>query len=158
VLPPPGGGVGQSLPPERIDMTMTRSSGLFFALLGLALYAIIIPHETESVDYGGLRPETIPNLAALVLLAAGAKLALAPEGSAGLIGSQALRAAAFLGLAGLAAFLMGRFGFAHVAPAYAAVQMLLIGERRPLWLLAGVVIFPSLIWFAVTVVLDRPLP
>ncbi len=139
-------------------MMITRASGLFLALLGLALYAIIIPHETESVDYGWVRPETIPNLTALVLLAAGAKLALAPEGSAELIGSQALRAALFLGLAGLAVFLMGRFGFAYVAPAFAAVQMLLIGERRPVWLLAGVVVVPFVIWFAVTVVLDRPLP
>jgi putative tricarboxylic transport membrane protein len=139
-------------------MTMTRTSGLFFALLGMALYAIIIPHETESVDYGWVRPETIPNLAALVLLAAGAKLALAPGGSAELIGSQALRAALFLGLTGLAVFLMGRFGFAYVAPAFAAVQMILIGERRPAWLFAGIVIVPFLIWFAVVVLLDRPLP
>jgi len=139
-------------------MTMTRASGLFFALLGLTLYAIIIPHETESVDYGWVRPETIPNLAALVLLAAGAKLALAPEGPAALIGLQVLRAVLFLGLAGLAVFLMGRFGFVYVAPVFAAAQMLLIGERRPLWLFAGVVVVPFLIWLAVTVVLDRPLP
>jgi putative tricarboxylic transport membrane protein len=141
-----------------IDMTTNRASGLFFALLGLALYGLVIPRQTELVEYGWVRPETVPNVAALVLLAAGAKLTLAPEGAVELVGLQALRAALFLGLAGLAAFLMGRVGFVYVAPAFALAQILLIGERRPVWLLTGVVVIPFLIWYAATTLLDRPLP
>jgi len=50
------------------------------------------------------------------------------------------------------------FGFVYVGPALALAIMLMIGERRPIWLVAGFVAMPALIWFLVVQVLGRALP
>lgn len=139
-------------------MTANRASGLFFVLFGLALYALVIPNETELVDYGWVRPQTVPNVAALMLTALGLKQTLLPEGSVDLPWRHVLRAGLFLGLAALTVFVMSRVGFLYAAPVFALALMLLVGERRPVWLIAGAAVVPVLIWLAATAVLDRPLP
>jgi putative tricarboxylic transport membrane protein len=53
---------------------------------------------------------------------------------------------------------MSRFGFVYVAPGLALVVMLFIGERRPVWLLSGIIAAPALIWLIVEQLLERPLP
>ena len=53
---------------------------------------------------------------------------------------------------------MSWFGFVYVAPVLALIIMLMIGERRPFWLIAGVAAMPAAIWVLVAVVLERALP
>jgi hypothetical protein len=36
--------------------------------------------------------------------------------------------------------------------------MLSIGERRPLWLIAGIVLIPLAMWSSIELLLNRPLP
>ncbi len=69
-----------------------------------------------------------------------------------------LTTAAYVCVLGAAIYAMSWFGFVYVAPFFALIIMLMIGERRPLWLALGVVGMPALIWFFVTYILDWVLP
>ncbi|HSH40756.1 MAG TPA: tripartite tricarboxylate transporter TctB family protein [Arenicellales bacterium] len=135
-----------------------RLLGLFFAGFGLLLILVVIPQQTEVIDYGWMRPRTLPVAMAIIITVAGAALALRPRGATDFEWGGAGRAALYLGLIAAAVWLIGRYGFEVVAPALALAVMLLIGERRPLWLALGAVVVPLAIWVAVVMLLERPLP
>lgn len=135
-----------------------RISGLFFLLLGLAMYFWVNPNYIESVEDGNLSPETLPNIISIVLAMSGAYLALKPT-------DYQMRSPVLMAKTGLYVSLliagiwaMSRFGFEYVAPVLALSIMWMIGERRPLWLGLGVVVMPAIIWFLVTQLLGRALP
>lgn len=139
-------------------MTQTRLSGLLVAAFGLALLLVVIPDQVETVDYGWVRPGTLPNLLALALLILGLlQAALTPDPTR-LELPPAARAAGYLGLAAGAVWAMGRLGFPWVAPAMVLAVMLLAGERRPLWLAIGALVLPGLVWLVVVPLLGRTLP
>ena len=52
---------------------------------------------------------------------------------------------------------MASFGFVLVAPVLAFAIMVLIGERRPGWLVTGALVMPAMIWVFVVQILGRPL-
>lgn len=135
-----------------------RLSGLFFAILGLLLLFVIIPRHTEVVGYGWTRPQTLPNAMAIVICVSGLVLALRPRGAVAFEWRKAARASLYLGLVAAGVYLVSLFGFEVVAPLLALAMMLLIGERRPLWLAIGAAGIPFAIWLAVPILLDRPLP
>lgn len=135
-----------------------RLLGLFFACFGLLLLFVVIPWQTEVIAYGWMRPQSLPNVAAIVIAAAGAFLACRPRGAVDFEWRNAGGAALYLGLVATGVYLIALFGFEVVAPLIAMAVMLLAGERRPAWLALGAVGIPFLIWLAVTVLLDRPLP
>lgn len=135
-----------------------RLLGLFFAVFGLLLLLVIIPRQTEVIDYGWMRPQTLPNAMAVVIAVSGLVLALRPRGAVTFEWRRAGWAVLYLGLVAGGVQLIGRFGFEVVAPLLALAIMLLIGERRPLWLALGAAGIPFAIWLAVPVLLDRPLP
>lgn len=137
---------------------VNRLLGLFFAIFGLLLLVAVIPWQTEVVDYGWMRPETLPEGMAIVIAVSGLILAIRPQGAVTFERRRALRAAVYLGLVAAGVWLVSLFGFEAVAPAMALTIMLLIGERRPLWLTLGVAGIPFLIWLSVAVLLGRPLP
>lgn len=141
-----------------VAVSLDRYSGLFFASLGLFLYFVVIPYDTEVVDYGWVRPQTVPNAMAWLLTITGILLAIRPDGEAPFDLRRSLRAGLFLAILGFGLYLTGRFGFVVVAPGLALSIMVLIGERRPFWLLLGTAGLPALIWFTVTILLQRPLP
>lgn len=135
-----------------------RLLGLFFAVFGLLLLVVVIPHQTEVIEYGWMRPQTLPNAMAVVIAVSGLILALRPRGAVAFEWRKAGRAALYLALVTAGVYLIHLFGFKVVAPGLALAMMLLIGERRPLWLAVGVAGVPFAIWLAVPVLLDRPLP
>lgn len=139
-------------------VSLDRCSGLFFAALGLLLFFVVIPYDTEVVDYGWVRPQTVPNAMAWVLTILGAVLVIRPGGSVPFDPRRSLRAGFFLAILGAGLVLIDRFGFVAVAPVLALGLMVLIGERRPFWLFLGTIALPFLIWFTVTILLQRPLP
>ncbi len=65
---------------------------------------------------------------------------------------------AYTALLAAGIYTMSLFGFEYVAPVLALALMLMIGERRPLWLVLGTVVMPLIIWFLVTFALGRALP
>lgn len=135
-----------------------RFLGLFFAAFGLLMLFVIIPQQTEIIDYGWMRPQTLPNAMAVVIAVAGVVLALCPRGEVSFEWRPAGRAAVYLAVVAGGVWLIDRFGFELIAPLLALALMLLIGERRPGWLALGVAGIPLAIWLAVAVLLDRPLP
>lgn len=139
-------------------MSLDRISGALVAVFGLALLVFIVPGQVEEVSYGWVRPETVPNAVAVALVLLGLWKVFTPGAGNDFSPRRALRAFFYLGYAALAVWAMGRFGFAAVAPVMMLALMLLIGERRPLWLAIGTIAVPGLIWGAVAVLLDRTLP
>jgi putative tricarboxylic transport membrane protein len=139
-------------------MTRNRLSGLVVVVFGLILLFWIIPRHTETADFGWLRPATLPNIAAMIIIVSGIIHVLFPMGSAEFDLQPALRAGLFfvISLAGL--FIMRHLGFLIAAPLLIMVLMLMVGERRPLWLIAGIVMVPLGIWSSIELLLKRPLP
>lgn len=136
-------------------MTRDRLSGLLIAGFG-ALLLVVIPAEVEVVDYGWVRPETLPTAAAAALVLLGLLQAAAGGSQPEFRGLG--RALLYLGYAAAAAWAMGRLGFAWVAPAMVLALMLWLGERRPLWLGLGAAAVPAAVWGVVAGLLDRSLP
>lgn len=132
-----------------------RLSGLFFLLLGLGLYTVLIPISVEEADFGNISPETMPNIVAVIMAIAGAILIIRPSSHELHRGSQFLRAGLFAVVLVVGVLALMRFSFLIAAPVLSLVIMLLIGERRPLWLLLGGVVMPTVIWVLVTQVLGR---
>jgi len=139
-------------------MTSNRLSGLVVAAFGALLLFWIIPRNTEPVTYGWLRPTTLPNITAVTVIISGIIHALFPAGSADFDGRLALRAGMFFGISLLGIWLMHRLGFLISAPLLITVIMVLIGERRPIWLLTGIVVVPLSLWCIIELLLKRPLP
>lgn len=139
-------------------MTLNRLSGVVVAVFGLLLLFWIIPRHTESVHFGWLKPTTLPNITAVVMVITGIIHVIFPAGTAEFDVQPAVRAGIFfvISLAGL--FIMHHLGYLIAAPLLAMVFMLLVGERRPLWLFAGVVMVPLGIWSSIELLLNRPLP
>lgn len=137
---------------------LDRLSGAFFAVFGVLLLAVVIPQHTEEVGYGWMRPQSLPAAMALVIAVAGLLVALRPVGETAFEPRLALRAGLYLGVLVAGVWLISRFGFEIVAAPFALAVMLMIGERRVLWLGVGAVAMPLAIWFAVAVLLGRPLP
>ena len=138
-------------------MTLNRISGLVVAVLGLILLFWIIPRHTETVDYAWLRPATLPVITVVIVIVSSIVHLIFPSGKAEFDVALALRAGLFFVISLLGLCLMYFVGFLIAAPLLIAVLMLSIGERRPLWLAAGVVLVPLGIWSAIELLLKRSL-
>ena len=139
-------------------MTLNRLSGLAVVVFGTLLLFWVIPVHTEPVDYGWLRPATLPNITAVVIIISGLIHVLFPAGTAEFDGASAKRAGLFFAISLAGLFVMRHLGFLVAAPLMALVLMVMVGERRPLWLAAGVAMIPLGIWSSIELLLKRPLP
>lgn len=137
---------------------LNRLSGLVIATVGVLLLALIIPNYTETTDFGWLRPSTLPNVMASVMVILGILHFVLPTGKAELDGALTLRVVMLFVLCLVALLLMKHFGFILVSPILALIVMGVIGERRPLWLLSGIIIIPLSLWAIIVLVLERSLP
>ena len=139
-------------------MLVNRLSASFVIFLGLSLIYFIFPVEIESLDYGWVRPQTLPNICALLLIIFGIVQFIFPKGKVVLEFEQILWSGIFVSAAFIAVFGFHKFGFIYTAPIFAVSIMLLIGEKRILWLLLGVFLIPFLILLIVEQLLGRLLP
>jgi len=141
-----------------MNTSADRLSGTFFLLFGLALYFLVIPGQTESPEGGNLAPKTVPNYISLVIALCGAFLVLKPTDQQNPNPRAFLTVCLYAAILAFGIFAMSYLGFEFVAPVLSFVIMWLIGERRPLWLIGGVILMPLIIWFLVTYPLGRALP
>lgn len=141
-----------------MDRLLNRSSGLFFVAFGIVLYFVVIPYDTEPVDYGWVRPQSVPNAMAWIIAIAGLVQLIRPRGGISADIARMSRAALHLLIVACGVLAISQFGFRLVSPLLALTIMLTVGERRPVWLVLGVIGIPVLIWFVVAVLLGRPLP
>ena len=137
---------------------LDRAAGLVVAGFGVLLLLAVVPGQVEAVDYGWVRPETLPNALAMALIVLGVLQVVLAGGGASVDLAAAGRAGFYLGFATLFVWAMSRLGFVWVAPPAMLVLMLLIGERRPLWLGLGALALPAVVWWGVVVLLGRTLP
>ena len=123
------------------------------------VYFWVIPCQTESVQsICWLKPTTLPRIATLIFVIAGLLHFFFPSGTAEFDVKFSLRMGLFFGISVVGLIAMHFIGFVIAAPLLVLVIMLLIGERRPLWLFASIVFLPALIWFCVDCLLNKPLP
>lgn len=134
-----------------------RLTGVAVILFGAALYFLITPSATETVGYGWLRPNTVPNVMAVIMILAGTILALAIPQDQHIDFPKMARAAGFLLVIAIGLWAMVQWRYLFVAPVLALVLMLLVGERRWPWLMVGAAVLPVTISFLIEYVLERPL-
>lgn len=134
-----------------------RISGIFVTLFGIVLLAYLIPNQIEAVDYGWLKPATLPSIGAVIIILAGTLHAVFPKGGLEFELASALRAFLFFFIGILGLWLM-TISYIVAAPLLMLVLMWVIGERRWKWLCIGVVMLPALIWVCIDFLLNRPLP
>ena len=139
-------------------MTLNRLSGVVVAVFGIILLFWIIPRHTETVDYGWLRPATLPVITAVIVIITSLVHLIFPTGKAEFDVPLALRAGLFFVISLIGLYVMHLAGFLVAAPLLVMVLMVLIGERRPLWLVAGIVVLPLAMWSSIVLLLGRPLP
>lgn len=139
-------------------MSLNRLSGLFFTLFGLLLYFFITPAQTEMVDFGWLKPRVLPDIATCVIICGGFLHFIYPTGKTEINVRTTLRIGLFLIIILATLFLMKTVGYVVAAPAMILVLLLIIGERRVLWLSLATVFTPLLIWFSIVVLLNKSLP
>jgi putative tricarboxylic transport membrane protein len=110
------------------------------------------------VDDAWLRPAALPIITIAVVIIASIVHLIFPSGKAEFDVPLALRAGRFFVISLIGICLMHFVGFLIAAPLLIMVLMLLIGERRPLWLIAGIVLIPLAMWSSIELLLNRPLP
>lgn len=135
-----------------------RLTGAFFLLFGLAMVSFVIPEYVENAEGGNLSPRTMPTVVAWIIAVCGGALVIKPTTHQAPDLRFFAKAFAYVVVLAAAIYAMSLVGFLYVAPVLALVIMLMIGERRPVWLGIGVVLMPALIWFLVTQLLERGLP
>lgn len=141
-----------------MQLSADRLSGVFFLLFGLAMYFLVIPNYVEITDEGNLAPNTLPNWISIIITLCGAALILKPTQHETQNLQAFLITGAYVAILVAGIYAMSLFGFVYIAPVLALAIMVMIGERRPLWLIAGAVAMPAIIWFFVIHVLGRVLP
>ncbi|TKB09701.1 tripartite tricarboxylate transporter TctB family protein [Desulforhopalus sp. IMCC35007] len=134
-----------------------RISGILVSLFGIAVLLFVIPGQIEVIDYGWLKPATLPSLAAVIIILSGALHSIFPKGGVDFDPALALRALLIFCIGALGVWLM-TFSYLIAAPLLMLVLMWMVGERRWGWLCIGVILLPGFIWFCVDYLLQRPLP
>ena len=135
-----------------------RLTGLAFVAVAALLFWVIIPWQTETVDQGWLTPDLLPSVMAVVIGLCGVALAVLPGAMPDFPLIPTLIAGIYAAILFAGLVLMNFVGFVWSAPILALAIMLVMGERRILWLALGAAGMPAAIWYCVAVLLERPLP
>lgn len=135
-----------------------RVTGAFFLVLGALLYFAVIPAQIDNGSGSWVLPATIPNAVSIIMAVCGLLLMLKPTDQRKPNTQDLIFATIYFVLLAFGLFAMSYAGFVYTAPFIALIIMLLIGERRPVWLGIGVIGLPVIIWVLVAEILERPLP
>ena len=140
------------------NLTTDRITGAFFALLGLFLYFVFIPSSVEQIESVWLAPDTFPNFLSILLTGFGAALIIFPSEQRPPNTAEVAKVGLYVVILTIGYYAIAQIGYVYIAPLIALAIMLILGERRLLWLATGVVLMPAIIWFAIVILLDRSLP
>lgn len=140
-------------------VTLDRISGLLVALAGLWLLTYGIDAHVKVTGFESPSPQLFPRIGAWVLLVFDiAQVVLTRTATAlptrRVLGRYALVSVMLIGMV----WIMEHFGFVIGAMVMLGGLMLVVYERRPLWLIVTVVAVPLSIWLIFEVLLERPLP
>tara|TARA_B100000795_G_scaffold209419_1_gene162980 strand:- start:2369 stop:2797 length:429 start_codon:yes stop_codon:yes gene_type:complete len=136
-----------------------KIAGLILVILGLLLYFVIIPQQTDAAsNMSFVAPATVPQFIAFLLGLMGVHLLWKPNPVNKTALQNLPQAALIVAIILSGVTLMSWWGFMIAAPALALMLVWQMGERRPLWAGLTVVLVPLLIWLLVVFLLDRVLP
>lgn len=135
---------------------MDRIATLLVLGFSVLLLFWAIPNQIEEVEFGRIRPETLPMFLGWVLAALAALQLISSRSVKFDLRLVSRTVVAFAIVIG-GAILMMQIGFEFAMPIMALLLMLLLAERRPFWLALGVLIVPVGVWALVEILLDRPL-
>lgn len=138
-------------------MLANRVSAVFFFLFSLAMLFYLIPSQIESVDYGWMKPATLPTIISATLGIVALGQFFFPNGMTNIDLNKVIKTFFLFSIGVFATYMMSQLGFLYIAPILSLSLMLLIGERRVIWLFGGGILVPVGIWFIVIVLLDRAL-
>lgn len=139
-------------------MTTNRLCAISMLLFAAAMIFYVIPTQTEVVDYGWVKPDSLPKIACYSIAVIAFLQLFFDRSKVEFDLQELLKSLFFLSLGLLSLYAMSHFGFIVVAPVLALLIMLIVGEKRPLWLFSGVVLVPSCIWLIIVALLERQLP
>ena len=144
--------------PAFVDRLAARALGIVAMGFAAALWWRLIPWQVEMAEYGWMRPQTLPQICAVGIGAAGLLLLIFPAGKVSPRPGLSLAAVGLAGLAGLGLWAMDAYGFLYAAPPLALAAALAMGERRPANLAAAAILPPAVIWLLAVELLGRSLP
>ncbi len=139
-------------------MLANKITTISLIILSVLLYVYIIPNQIEPPIFDGwTTPATLPNIIVIGIMLM-ALIQFFNTNSPPDFDKKVLVKSLSLAVLGIFFVgLMGHIGFLWVAPVLSVGIMVLIGERRPLWLILGGGI-PIILWAGVVMGLGRTLP
>lgn len=136
-----------------------RIAGAVVMGFAVLLWFVVIPDQVDHVDYGWMRPRTLPGICTALIGGLGFLLLVFPKSVSNRMPRKDIaRLSALVALVIAALWAISQVGFLIVAPIVAAVLVALLRENRWPWILASVAGAPLVIWLIVAVLLQRPLP
>ncbi len=135
-----------------------RIVGAVVAAAGIATALWLIPAQTEPTPTAALPARAMPTLAAIGIAVCGLVQAFRPIAGSAPVRDTAGKTMLAVVICAITWIGLAYVGFAVTAPVLVLGLMLMMGERRPLWLVIGGVALPALIWTIFEIVLRRPLP
>lgn len=142
-----------------MSLSLDRILGGATILVGGFLFLYMIPANVKSVPGSVFSPSLFPNIAAWMIIVLGVVQILSTPTKIDLPPArEVLRLLLVDGLALATLFLMEHVGYIPAAIALMVAVVLMVYERRPLWIVVTVLALPLGIWAFFEVLLSRPLP
>lgn len=131
--------------------------GLVLIAFAICLPLWLIPTGVEMDSSAWLEPQVLPMVVAFGVFALGLSLLFQPQSASAEATNINWRFVMFFGYLLGAIWLLANLGFVYFSSAFVFGLMLIVGERRKLWLLGGTFVVPLVIWLLITQVLERHL-
>ncbi|PCI05133.1 MAG: hypothetical protein COB78_00485 [Hyphomicrobiales bacterium] len=139
-------------------MNIERILGGGAAIFGAFLLLYLIPNFVTDSD-GMMSPTLFPSIAAWMFILFGSIQAITSSEPLKLPSAREFIRSGMIALIVLAAILaMEWLGFLIVATAFMAILTMFMYERRPIWLVATIIVMPICVWLVFELLLRRPLP
>lgn len=149
----------QEIPSPVGGKLIERIAGLFVFLAGVWLLVFGIPMHIELIGYENPSPRLFPQIGAWLFVVTGLALTAFPKTPKPLPDLRlVLRYILVSALLLIMVVLMENFGFLIGAMALLAALMVIVYEKRWMWIGIAVVAMPVFIWLMFEIVLKRPLP
>jgi len=138
------------------ELLRSRIVGAAITGIGLVITFLVVPNQTEDVSRAVIQPATLPMIYGIGIALCGLTIVARPTPDSGERALFPFLRILFFTVA--TCFVMEYLGYLVLAPALVLSLMLYMGERRPVWLLIGVLAIPLAGWVGFGMLLGRQLP
>ncbi len=140
-------------------MRTDRYLGIGVFAFGLILMLVLIPNNVTIRTGAALDPSLFPRISGWMFLVLGALLFAFPgDGKMAIPLANIVRMGTAVAAMALTALAMQYIGFFFAAIALMTVVVILVAEKRPLWVAVAIGFIPAFVWTLFEIVLERPLP